>query len=1127
MPQSNFDFLADLMPQVAAEAREAEALAIRSPRAACFQARAALEIAVQWLYRSDPGLRLPPDTRLSSLMRERSFRDNLPQKIFAKADSIRRGGNSAAHERRPPRASEAEHLVIELFHFLYWVGRMYGPDDLADQRFDKSLLPRGNAADKSAAEVARLQAALEERDALAALRTEREQQTSDELKALKAQVAALKAANAAKADPHDYHEADTRKYYIDTLLREAGWDPDATDVREYPVVGMPNTHKGWDGNGFVDYVLWDTNGAPLALVEAKRTRESVEKGAHQASLYADALEKQFGQRPVIFLTNGYEHRIWDDARYPRRRVDGFYTLAELQRLHHRRAHAKPIKSVDANLDIAGRPYQLEALKRIGETFDAQHRRALLVMATGTGKTRTAIALVDILLRAGWIKRVLFLADRTALLRQAKNAFTAHLPDTTAVNLTTHKGATNAPIVLATYPTMFNRIHERAADGTKRYGPGYFDLIIVDEAHRSVYQKYGALFEYFDALMVGLTATPRDEVHHHTYKIFGIDDDVPTFAYELEQAIEDDHLVPPKGVTVPFAYLREGIKYAALSDAAKAEYEEKLTDDETGEMPGEVAAPALNKWLFNIPTIDKAIKVLMELGIYVNGGDRLGKTIIFARNQKHAGKIAERFDKAYPEHKSKFAQVIHSKVDYADSLMDQFGDREKNPVVAISVDMMDTGVDVPECVNLVFFKPVYSRVKFNQMIGRGTRLCADLFGPGKDKTEFRIFDLCGNFEYFEQGLDKTAPPPANTLTARRVQARLAVVETMGEAPEPGPDWQPLRTSLLDDLHAHVQSMNRDHFAVRQHIRAVERFSKRDRWEQLDNTDLGTVNGTLAHLPDGLPPERHEAKQFDVLIYRLMVARLTNDKRFIGYRNRVMDLAHLLEEKKSVPMVNQVLALIQAVQSEELWEAITLKHLENIRKHLRDVMHFIDRKKMPEIDTDLPELLDDNAITDANVPIVQVGFSAAQYRKKVERIIRDNLDHISIAKLRRNQPVTAKDLEAIEGMLFDEETPRAQFETVYGAVDLPGFIRKLVGLERAAVQAAFSKYIVEQRFTANQIRFVQQIIDYLSHNGALEPKLLYAPPFTDLDPGGVSGLFDDADVLSLVRIVKAVSAGEAVG
>ncbi len=630
-------------------------------------------------------------------------------------------------------------------------------------------MPKPGVAPKQTAEqLQQLEAALRECDEKLTVVLADRTALDEELKRLRAEVAAAKQAAAAQPDAHDYSEAQTRDYFIDLLLKEAGWLLDQARDREFEVAGMPNNQ----GKGFVDYVLWGDDGRPLGLVEAKRTRRDARVGQQQAKLYADCLERQFGQRPLIFYSNGYEHWLWDDTSYPPRAVQGFYKKAELELLVQRRGSRKPLASAEINSAIVERFYQTRGIRRIAEAFERDHdRKALLVMATGAGKTRTVIALADLLMRCNWAKRVLFLADRVALVNQAVNAFKRHLPDAAPVNLVTEKDA-EGRVFVSTYPTMMGLIDE-TSDGQRRFGVGHFDLVIIDEAHRSVFQRYRAIFDYFDSLLIGLTATPKDEVDRNTYGLFELENGVPTDAYSLEEAVRDGFLVPPKAVSVPLKFQREGIKYDELSEDDKDQWD-ALEWVEDGNVPESVGAEAVNKWLFNKDTVDKVLAHLMTRGMTVAGGDRLGKTILFAKNQAYADFIAERFNANYPHYKGEFARVIHNKVTYAQSLIDNFSQKDRAPHIALSVDMLDTGIDIPEVANLVFFKLVRSKTKFWQMFGRGTRLCTDLLGPGRHKQFFYLFDYCQNLEYFSQNPETTDGAGGQSLGKRQLAVSTARV-----------------------------------------------------------------------------------------------------------------------------------------------------------------------------------------------------------------------------------------------------------------------------------------------------------------------------------------------------------------
>ncbi len=506
---SQFAFLQAEWSDVYDAAALAEAAVHPDPRTACFYARRALELLVHWVYKHDSAVVLPYQDNLGALVHEPTFRNAAGQAVFNKAKLVTKLGNNAVHSQRAVAADEAVVAVRELFHVGYWLAHTYatGPKPPAGTAFYPNKLPTAHPLPKqTVAQLQQLETQLQAKDEkLSAVLADKDALDA-ELARLRAEIAAAKKANTAHADTHDYSEAETRDYFIDLLLKEAGWPLDQPRDREYEVAGMPNTQK----KGYVDYVLWGDDGLPLALVEAKRTRARRRgSGSSRRSCTPTAWRREFGRRPVIFYSNGYDHWLWDDTDYPPRAVQGFYKKAELELLVQRRASRKPLAQAEISGAIVERYYQTRAIRRIGETFETdKQRKALVVMATGAGKTRTVIALVDLLMRCNWAKRVLFLADRVALVNQAANAFKKHLPDAAPVNLVTEKD-TEGRVFVSTYPTMMGLIDD-TKDGQRRFGVGHFDLVVIDEAHRSVFQKYRAIFDYFDALLVGLTATPKDE-----------------------------------------------------------------------------------------------------------------------------------------------------------------------------------------------------------------------------------------------------------------------------------------------------------------------------------------------------------------------------------------------------------------------------------------------------------------------------------------------------------------------------------------------------------------------------------------------------------------------------------------
>jgi type I restriction enzyme R subunit len=1110
------------------------------PRTSCFYARRALELAVVWIYKHDPAVTLPYQEQLAALIHDPTFKAIVGPALFAKVRLIKDLGNLAAHSPKPLQEKDSLRATEDLFHFLFWMARTYSrgtapPDSLA---FNPSLLPSEPASPRSVAQVQKLESDLAARDeTLFALIADR-QNIDAELQRLRDEIAAVKAANSARPDTHDYSEAETRDYFIDLLLKEAGWSLNGPDDLEFEVHGMPSKDGSRDGRGFVDYVLWGDDGKPLGLVEAKRTRKDSRIGQQQAKLYANCLEQRYGRRPVIFTSNGYEHWIWDDAFYPPRPVQGFYKKDELELLIQRRTTRRPLATAAIDEGIVERYYQTRAIRKITEAFERDHeRKALLVMATGAGKTRTVIALADLLMRCNWVKRVLFLADRRALVKQAVRAFAKHLPSSSPVNLVEER-ATEGRIFVSTYPTMMGLIDE-TQDGLRRFGPGHFDLIVIDEAHRSVYKKYGAIFEYFDSLLVGLTATPKDEVGRDTYRLFDLEPGVPTDAYDLETAVRDQVLVPARPVAVPIKFPREGITYDDLSDEEKELWDE-IEWDESGQVPARVEAGAVNQWLMNEDTVDKVLAHLMTRGIRVAGGDRLGKTIVFAKNHAHAQYIAERFDVNYPHLKGEFARLIDHQVTYADSLIADFERPAKAPHIAISVDMLDTGIDIPEVVNLVFFKIVRSKTKFWQMVGRGTRLSRDLFGPGQDKEFFYLFDYCDNLAFFGANAEGIESQPGDSLSTRLFKYRLELIEELdrrfhqhgfetsvnelrdaGEPYEGFLDEYRVRLELADRLRKAVDAMNVDNFVVRPQRRLVEKWRSGSAWKSLTSADLEEIARELASLPNELPTEEEEAKRFDSLLLRLQLARLQGDHRFARLAEQLRKIAGLLEEKKNIPMIRFELPLILELQTDEWWQDTTVAMFENVRKRLRSLVCLIDKKDRRVIYTDFEDEIGEEVAVELG-PFASVADSE-KFRAKARQFLREHEDHVAVHKVRTNRPLTATDIEELERILVESGTgtPADVHRAAESAHGLGLFVRSLVGLDRAAAKEVFAAFLTGKTLTANQIEFVNMIVDHLTENGAMEPALLYTSPYTDFSPTGVDGVFGASEAAEIVSILRKVS------
>lgn len=902
-------------------------------------------------------------------------------------------------------------------------------------------------------------------------------------------------------------EQETRKQYIDAMLRDAGWRLEVDWLEEVELQGMPNQAQV----GFADYVLYGDNGKPLAVIEAKRTSVDPAKGRQQAKLYADLLEKQHGRRPVVFLTNGFETYLQDN-QYPERQVAALYSKRDLEKLFNLRRMRQPLTDIQVDKNIAGRYYQEGAIKAVCHTFDAKNRRkALLVMATGSGKTRTAVALCKVLLERGWVKNILFLADRTSLVTQAKRSFVNLLPDLSVTNLCEEKDNTAAHCVFSTYQTMLGCIDTVTDEQGKLFTCGHFDLLICDEAHRSIYNKYRDIFRYFDAPLVGLTATPKDEIDKNTYAIFDLEKGMPTYGYELAQAVKDGYLVDFLSVETKLKFLEEGITYDQLSEEDKAAYEDTFTD-ENGELPEKIESSALNEWVFNEDTIREVLHILMEYGLKIDYGEKLGKTIIFAKNHRHAEMILEVFQREYPHLGDGFAQVIDNYMTYAQSAIDNFSDPGKLPQIAISVDMLDTGIDVPEVLNLVFFKKVMSKAKFWQMIGRGTRLCPDLL-DGADKTQFYIFDFCGNFAFFRMSQGK---PVHAQLSLQGALFRLKgeIVYKLQDMAYQTEELVPFRQALVKELLGKAQELNRDNFAVKQHLRAVERFSKEETYQGLVYDDIREMEEELCPLilPDADDPK---ALRFDALLYGIELAYMVG-KTSTKARRDLVRQAEAVASVGNIPEIQEQKELLDRILHTDYLERAGLNEFEHIRKSLRDLMKYV-----------LPS--GHSYSTNFDDQILETEWHESQletddlknYRAKAEFYVREHQDSPAIAKLKSNLPLTQQDVAELESILWSQVGTQEDYEAEYGEKPLGEFVREVVGMDMKAAKEAFSVYLNDVNLDDRQIYFVNQIVEYIVQNGLMKDlSVLQKPPFTDL--GSISQVFDAGDWKKIREIIQKINA-----
>ena len=1094
---------------------EAEKIYSSAPAMCAVGCRKALELAVKWVYAADKSMKMPYKDNLQSLIHEPTFRFAVDSDTWGKMPFIIKLGNLAVHTERSVQPSDALASLRGLFEFVQWIDYCYGAD-YQERTFDENLVPTEKVA-VDTRKIKEQESLLDQKDA--------------EIEALRKQIEQMSARYTAEKEQHqkertfqpeDLSEFKTRKIYIDVDLKLMGWKftgPDADVQEEYRVEDM----AGVPGQpGFCDYVLFGKDGLPLAVVEAKRTSKDPNIGRKQAVLYADCLERKFGRRPMMFTTNGFETYFWDDRTAPQRKVSGIFSKDDLQKLMNRRTERMDLMGVSIDDKITDRYYQKEAIRAVCEQITQGFRKHLLVMATGTGKTRTASSLTDVLSRGKWVTNILFLADRTALVKQAKDDFKNYLPDMSLCNLCSNKDDRNARIVFSTYPTILNAIDDtKSKDGRQLFTPAHFDLIIIDESHRSIFKKYRAIFEYFDAFMVGLTATPKTDVDRNTYDFFEMERGVPTYAYDYETAVQQDHvLVPYYNYEVKTRFLEEGISYDDLSEEDKERYEDDFIED--GQLPDFIPSAALNKFVFNETTVDIVLQDLMDRGIKVAGGDRLGKTILFAQNKRHAEFILERFNKLYPQYRGSFAQRVICDDAYAQTIIDDFKQPEKEPHIAVSVDMMDTGIDVPECVNLVFFKKVRSKAKFWQMIGRGTRLCKGLAcvdqvdGTYTDKRRFLIFDYCGNFEYFRQHKEGYETRETKTLSENIFGKQIKIAMALQESAFAGEDYQAWRKEIVNTCHRQILALSPDLIAVKLRMKAVEKYKKSESLVSISEGDKGELLTQIAPLVRSEEADEF-AKRFDNFMYGLILAHIEQMPAFKYAKKQLCDTASLLERKASIPQIQEKLPLLREIQTDAFWDAGDVLLFERVREELRELIRFLDEGsgEQKRIVTKLTD-----PIIDSQEGIqLDAAYDFEDYRLKVNRYVNEHGDTLAIHKLTHNIPLTLGDYQELERILTSELGSKEDYVREFGDTPFGLLIRKIAKLDHEAAMQAFSSFINDQSLNQQQIAFVNKIIHHIELNGYMENVAeLTRPPFDK--PVSFIKLFDAKTRTSLLETINQV-------
>jgi type I restriction enzyme R subunit len=1118
MRSQNFEFLRPKRSVLADLAGFAERYAHDDPPSSLIKQRSFVEHVVTAIYERYR-LRPPFSDNLNDLMNAEPFRQSVPEVVQNKLHTVRKAGNHAAHPRRPITSQLSLECLAHLFDIARWFHvQVDGGDRGAAPKFNPPPPePDGAAKTKEALEKLRLAEAKYD-SVLQALEEETKKRLDAERAATEhaTELAQLKEEGQKVASFLQFNEETTRRRLIDQALLAAGWNVGANganteEVRqEVRLSTMPTP----SGDGSADYVLYGDDGKPLAVIEAKKTAKDARVGAEQARMYATCLEKETGIRPVIFFTNGVDIFLWDDAQgYPYRKVYGFYSKDSLEYLAHQRTNKKALATVEPNLAIANRMYQLEAVKRVCERFSTNFRKALLVQATGTGKTRVAISLCDVLMRAGWVKRILFLCDRRELRKQADRVFKEFMPGEPRVIVDSNTSSDrDKRIYLATYPAMMKCFED--------FDVGFFDLIIADESHRSIYKKFRALFQYFDALQVGLTATPVRFIERNTYELFGCEDRDPTSHFSFEDAInaKPPFLVPFRVVTVSTNFSRTGFRYTQMTPEQQAQLEDQDPLAEQVDYESE----DLDKYFFNRDTTRLIWRSLMESGIREETGSHVGKTIVFARSHVHALHLADVFTEMYPQYGSAFCRVIDNQEPKAEQLIDDFKNPESELTIAISVDMLDTGIDVPEVVNLVFAKPVKSYVKFWQMIGRGTRLRKDLFGPGRDKTEFLIFDHWSNFWFFDEKYQETQPSPQKSLLQHLFEARIELAQVALDKMDQA-TFEAAVALILGDVRA---------------VRDTNAIDARDKWRELEmladadrvhhfsaatKADLLSIAAPLQHLRSIRGDE--DAYRFDLLMTRLEVELVRggpNASKFLDLRARVEEAVELLAKNQNP--VKAKADSIQLVRSKDFWSTVEVHHLEGLRRELRGIMRY---QQLPPTMRVAPQVFD---VTDAGfsaetyIPRLE-GLDLVEYKRRVESVLRERFAQNPILqRIREGEAVRDDELEELAKLVLEVDD-KANVKHLAGhdpetRRSLLTVFRSLVGLDAAAVEKAFMDFVHKhQRLSSQQLRFLQVLQNYIAQNGGIEIERLYEPPFTTIHAESVDGVFTEpGDVDELLAILS---------
>jgi type I restriction enzyme R subunit len=1114
MKSMNFEFLRPDNELLANLAGLAEAVMYIDPGSALTRLRSFAEELTKTIYKEESLPRMPQSS-FYDLLKNPVFEDCVSKSLIHQINFLRIQGNDTAHGSKGDIRNAQ--LALGTAHQLamYMAIKYYNKNkdaitcfvDVQDTRLAISQLQQSVSSYeqtllKQQEELERVMDQLERERAKASEQLVEPNKTEQQQRQQQSQQV---------ADSLQWNEAKTRSLIIDAMLLQAGWDITNTEQVGIEVeVVFPSNPSG---KGYVDYVLWGDNGHPLAVIEAKKSgNTNLQAGREQARLYADSFEQMGYQRPVIFYSNGYETFIWDDYQYNTYRpIYGFYAKSSLDYLiYQRHFRSAELERFNPDLNIADRPYQIEAIKTVAAHFQSQRRKALIIQATGTGKTRVAIALAELLLRTSWAKRVLFLCDRKELRVQADEAFKQNLPsEPRCIIGETNKIDQSARIYISTYPGMMNRFAQLDV--------GFFDLIIADESHRSIYNKYRDLFDYFDALQVGLTATPVKFISRNTFDIFDCDNTDPTFEFGLDAAINNDppYLVPYRVKDLTTEFLRDGIHYNDLSDQQKRQLEEDLGEEEAKRTT--IAGKDIGRKIFSESTDQIILENLINNGIKDSTGSLVGKSIIFAQRQDHAEHLEKVFCDLYPQYGAKVCKVIHNAIPHVETLIKEFKKPDNDFRIAISVDMLDTGIDVPEVVNLVFAKPVKSWVKFWQMIGRGTRLRPNLFGPNKDKKEFLIFDHYGNFDFFEEQYQEPEDTGSKSLLESTFEARLELAHTALKR-----NHAAAFDAAIELLRADINDLPDSSIAVKRQLRAVHQLQQTDLLKKMDAKTQHLLANTIAPLMSARMLRDKHATQLDKLIAMLERCLVERSSCFEEHRDEL--LAELDKLAVNIQAVRQKDAVIADVRSAAFWQVPSIEKLEMARNELRGIMKYRHTVGGGIYATPTTTANDGLVREDERVFRIVGANEAMLYRRRLKDIL-DQMVTVNpiLQKIRQGEAIVDHELKTLTSTILTSH-PGVSLELLnefYGrtAEQLHITVRELIGLDPKAIEDHFKNFLhAHPTLTAQQVRFMNLLKNYIAEHGSILVDKLYEAPFTSVSHEGIDGVFSMDDANDLIAVLK---------